>query len=344
MTNEDSRAGQSIGERQHGSTSMEYSGKRILITGGTGYLGTGLARALRDEQCEIICLDRPRKQASPIEGTACIHQVQGDVRHRAAWESALTDVDVVFHFAAQTSVPVAREDPQADFEANVLPMLHLLEICRLKGRHPVVVFAGTVTEAGIPARLPVDETHSDCPITIYDLHKWMAEAYLKHYARERIVWGVTLRLANVYGPGPASSSADRGVLNAMIRRGLRGEDLTVYGSGENLRDYVYVEDVCRAFLAAVPHIDRLNGEHVVIGSGEGQTLRGAFNLVAERVALKTGRRVNVVHVDPPNPQSPIEGRNFVADTHRFRQATGWRARYSLSEGIDRTIEAFLCES
>ena len=316
----------------------------MLITGGAGYLAAGLIRGLQDVDCEIICLDRPGKQAPPVEGTAHIRQMQGDVRHRAAWESALNDVDVIFHLAAQTSVTVAREDPQADFEANVLPMLHLLEICRLKGWRPVVVFAGTVTEAGIPARLPVDETHPDCPVTIYDLHKWMAEAYLKHYAREGIVRGVTLRLANVYGPGPASSSADRGVLNAMVHRALQGEDLTVYGTGENLRDYVYVEDVCRAFLAAVPHIDQLNGGHVVIGSEEGHTLRDAFNLVAEHVALRTRRRVNVLCVELPTPPSPIEGRNFIANTRLFRQVTGWQPRYSLREGLDRTIEAFQCGS
>jgi nucleoside-diphosphate-sugar epimerase len=323
---------------------MTYAGKRILITGGAGYLADGLIRALQDVDCEIICLDRSGRQAMPMEGTARVHQLQGDVRHRTVWESALDNVHVVFHFAAQTSVPVAREEPQADFEVNVLPMLHMLETCRLKGWRPVVLFAGTVTEAGIPTRLPVDETHPDCPITIYDLHKWMAEAYLKHYAREGIAKGVTLRLANVYGPGPASSSADRGVLNAMVRRALRGEDLTVYGTGESVRDYVYVEDVSRAFLAAVPHIDQLNGRHVVIGTGDGHTLRDAFNLVADRVALKKGRRVNAVCVEPPTPLSPIEARNFIADTRLFRQATGWQPRYSLRDGLDRTIEAFLCES
>jgi nucleoside-diphosphate-sugar epimerase len=319
-------------------------GRTVLITGGAGYVAAGIVGLLRELDCRILRLMRPGRQAVPVSGKARLQDVTGDVCERRTWDSLLPEADVVFHLAAQTSVYQANEDPSADFEANVRPMLHLLETCRQKGQHPIVVFAGTATEAGIPERLPVDETHPDRPITVYDLHKWMAEIYLRHYAREGVVRGVTLRLANAYGPGPRSSSADRGVLNMMIRRALRGEKLTIYGCGDHLRDYVYVEDVSRAFLEAALNIDRLNGGYFVIGSGKGHTLKEAINLVADRVALKLGRRVGVVHVDPPVPQSPIEARNFVADSRRYSQATGWQARYSLPEGIDRTIEAFLCES
>lgn len=323
---------------------MPYTGKRILITGGAGYLAAGLIRALQEVDCDIIRLVRPGRQARPVVGRARVHDWEGDVRCREVWESVLPDVQVVFHLAAQTSVYVAEKDARADLEANLLPMLHLLETCRVNAYRPIVVFAGTVTEAGIPDRVPVDETHPDRPITIYDLHKWMAESYLRHYAHEGIVRGVALRLANVYGPGPASSSADRGILNLMIRRAMRGETLTVYGSGEQMRDYLHVDDVSPAFLLAGSKIDQLNGEYFVIGSGTGHTIREAITLVAERTARRSGRRVDVIHLDPPTPQSPIEARNFVADSGRFSQPTGWRARYGLQDGIDRTIEVFLCES
>lgn len=323
---------------------MSYTGKRILITGGAGYLAAGLIRALQEVDCDIIRLVRPGRRARHVVGRARVRDWEGDVRCREVWESVLPDVQVVFHLAAQTSVYVAEIDARADQEANVLPMLHLLETCRVNAHRPIVVFAGTVTEAGIPDRVPVDETHPDRPITIYDLHKWMAESYLRRYAHEGIVRGVALRLANVYGPGPASSSADRGILNLMIRRAMRGENLTVYGSGEQMRDYLHVDDVSLAFLLAGSKIDQLNGEYFIIGSGTGHTIGEAITLVAERVAQRSGRRVDVIHVDPPTPQSPIEARNFVADSGRFSQPTGWRARYGLPDGIDRTIEVFLCES
>lgn len=320
-----------------------YSGKRLLITGGAGYLATNVVWLLQDVECHVVRLDRPGASFAPIAGIARVEDVSGDLRDRATWEQVLTGTDVVFHFAAQTSVYAANDSPTTDLEINVLPMLHLLETCRKECLNPIVLFSGTVTEAGLPTQLPVNEAHPDIPITVYDLHKLMAENYLKHYVREGIVRGAILRLANVYGPGPKSSSADRGVLNAMIRKALKAEGLTIYGAGNFLRDYVYVEDVAAAFLRAVPAINQINGKHLVIGSGQGYTIAEAVNLVAERVAVKAGRHAAVSYVEPPSALSPIEARNFVADTGCFRQATNWQAGVSLVEGIDRTIDAYLNE-
>ena len=318
-----------------------YRGKRILVTGGTGFVGANLVRLLTDADCQIVRISRSGTMAAPLRCRAEIRDVVGDIRDRAIWESTLQDSDIVFHFAAQTSVYAGNENPFADLEINVLPIVHLLETCRQKGLQPIVLFSGTVTEAGIPTRLPVDESHPDKPITMYDLHKLMAENYLKYYVNQRIVCGAVLRLANVYGPGPQTSSADRGILNRMIRKALDGATLTIYGKGDCLRDYVYVEDIARAFLMAGLNIEHVNGESFVIGSGCGHSLAEAFHLVAKHVALKTGRRVPVVRVDAHPPQTPIETRNFIANPAKFMRATGWRPSYSLGEGIDRMVESYL---
>jgi len=323
------------------SSRDNWVGKTILVTGGAGYLASNLVRLLADTPCRIVRLDKPETAFTPVAGAADVCDLTGDVRDRAVWERALDGVDAVFHFAAQTSVYVAAQHPCSDLEINVRPALHLLETCMERSWRPVILFSGTVTECGVPDRVPVDETHPDRPITIYDVHKLTTEGYLKHYAAEGRVRSAVLRLANVYGPGPKSSSADRGVLNLMIRKALAGETLTVYGTGEHLRDYVFVEDVAEAFLAAGANIEATNGRHFVIGSGKGHTIAQAIRMAADRVALKTGRRAPVTHIEPPGPQSPIEARNFVADSTRFKQATGWRPRVSLAEGMDRTIACFL---
>jgi nucleoside-diphosphate-sugar epimerase len=267
----------------------------------------------------------------------------GDIRDAGIWPRALEGVDVVFHFAAQTSVPAAHADPDADHAANVLPLLHLLETCRRTGARPIVLSAGTVTQAGTPSHLPVDEDHPDKPSTTYDSHKLMAENHLKYHAREGFVRGASLRLANVYGPGP-SGQPDRGILNTMIRKALAGETLTIYGSGEFLRDYLYVRDASFAFLAAATRIDALNAAHWIVGTGRGHTLADAFHLVARQASRRTGRPVAVEHAQPPAPLSPIDARSFVADSSAFSRAAGWRAQCALAEGIDLTIESFLCES
>lgn len=324
------------------SIRTNLAGKRMLVTGGSGYLATNLIGLLTGIECQVLRVSRSEgKLVSLAAGIARIDDVSGNLHDQDFWKQALIGVDVVFHLAAQTSVYVAETDPLSDLKSNVVPLLHLLETCRKNSYRPTIVFAGTVTEAGIPERLPVDETHSDHPVTVYDHHKLMAENYLKHYVTGGHIVGTSLRLANVYGPGPRSSSGDRGILNMMMRRALNCEPLTIYGTGENLRDYVFVDDVARAFLAAAVSIEKLNGKHFVIGSGQGHTIAEAMKLVAERAALRVGRKADVVHVDPPDALSPIEARNFVANSTTFTEATGWRAEVTLIDGIDRTLDTLL---
>lgn len=315
-----------------------FRGKVVLVTGGGGYLGANLVALLRRSDCKIYRLSRQAREEGAVSGLAQVVDLVGDISDPRVWEECLKGVDFIFHLAAQTSTYVANADPVADQNVNVMPMLRLLESCRRQGMRPTVLFASTVTVAGIPERLPVNESHPDHPLTIYDLHKQMAELYLRWYAEQGFVRGVTLRLSNVYGPGPRSGSTDRGILNQMICRALAGESLIVYGAGNQLRDYVYVEDVARAFIAAAGHGELLNGRHFVIGSGEGKTIAEAMGVVASCAGAKTGKVVAVRHVSPPATLSPIEGRNFVADFGLFRKMTGWTPEYLLAEGVTRTME------
>lgn len=317
-----------------------FRGKHILITGASGYIASNLINLLKNMHCTIIRLSRKSK-LSTVSGMANVVDITGDVRDSNIFGSVLEDVDIVYHLAGQTSLYLADKNPLDDLEANVGPMLNLLETCRDRGWQPTIIFSGTVTEAGITESLPVNEAHRDCPASIYDMHKLMAENYLIYYARQGIVQGTSLRLANVYGPGPKSSSTDRGILNTMIRKALANEALNIYGTGEYLRDYIYIEDVVQAFIQAAIHIDRVNGKYFVIGSGEGKTINQAVRLVTDRVAQKTGKRVPIRHIDPPSTLHPVEYRNFVADPRLFIDTTDLKINYSLIEGIDHTINSFV---
>jgi nucleoside-diphosphate-sugar epimerase len=312
----------------------------ILITGGSGYIGHSLVSILRGHRGRIRRMIRPGK-AAPAPAGPGVEDITGDVRNRADLERCMEDADTVFHFASQTSVYAANEDPPSDLAANAVPLLNMLEICRTRKATTRILFAGTVTQTGMPSRLPVDESHPDNPVTVYCMHKLLAEFYLKHYTGICGVRGATLRLANVYGPGPESSSADRGILNMMIRKALKGETLRIYGKGDFMRDYVFVEDVARAFALAAEKADEVNGRHFVISTGTGHTLAQAINMVADRVALRTGKRAVIEHVEPPTALSPIETRSFIGDSSAFSMATGWRPSVTLQEGIDRTIDSFL---
>lgn len=318
-----------------------YRHKRLLITGSTGYIATRLIQALRDVDCHITRLSRPGTTFSPMPGRAQIREVTAELNEPETWERLLKGVDYLFHFAAQTSFYVSQAEPLLDWQVNFLPLWHILESCRKNGWSPVILLAGTVTQAGMPLYRPADEKHPNRPTTFYDLHKLTAETHLSYYARQGIVRGVTLRLANVYGPGPRSSSADRGMLNGMIRRALQGETLTIYGDGRFVRDFIYIDDLVRAFLVAGAAVEKTNANYYIIGSGQGWTIAEAIQLAARQVERKTGRPVLVTHVTPPAELLPIESRDFVADTTRFTQDSGWKAMIFLEEGVNRTIDHYL---
>ena len=319
----------------------KYTNKTILITGGNGYLACNVIRALKSVECTILRLIRPGKEVMPIDGVCKIVDLRGDLQSSNLWEETLSGVDIVYHFAAQTSTYIANADPVRDIQANVLPMVQLLETCKKKDWSPTICFAGSVTEMGIPHQVPVDESHPDFPVTIYDLHKQMAENYLKYYVSQGFVKGVSLRLPNIYGPGPKSSALDRGIINLMIKKAINGDDLTVYGSGEYLRDYLHVDDAMSAFLLAPVHINQMNGEHIVLGTGEGHSIAQAMHLIAEKVLQKTLKRVSVIHIEPPTPQSSIESRNFVGNYKKFQAITGWSPVFSLEKGINQTLDYYL---
>lgn len=317
-----------------------YQGKTVVVSGASGYIADALLDRLALQCAKIIRLSR--RPLPPLRGPACAVDAAIDYADAESWRRFLPGAAAVFHLAAQTSFYHAAENPEADFCANVAPMRALLEACRRDGLTPCIVFAGSSTQAGLPKRIPLDESAKDEPITVYDLHKLMSETLLEGYARQGLARGTTLRLCNVYGPGPQSSSADRGILNVMIARALRGERLTVYGVGEAVRDYLYIDDVAAAFLAAGAS-EAAGGRHFVLGSGRGLSIADSFRLVARRVGAKTGVPVEVASIPEPPGLSPIEARHFVADSSAFRIATGWTATIPLEEGIDRTVGHLLQE-
>ena len=317
-----------------------FDGQTVAVTGAGGFLGGCLIQRLEGSPCRIMRVARRPLPLPAIDGQAMI-DVVGDVSSAALWERIVSEADVVFHFAAQTSGVAAEQDPEADFQANVAPMRHLVAASRRLNRQPVVVLAGTVTQAGIPSRVPIDEAAPDNPVTVYDRHKLLAELELESAAGAGVLFGSTLRLANVYGPGAPGPRADRDVLNRMIKGALGGEALTVYGTGEFVRDYVFIDDVVDAFVRAAAHVPEVNARHFVVGSGCGISIRQAFELVASRVEALTGRRVPVITIGTRS-LSAIEQRHCLVNPAGFMAATGWHPTHSLAAGIDRTIEAYAC--
>ena len=321
-----------------------FTGKNILVTGGNGYLGSTLIDILKEIKCKISILTRVDNKNTKLESTAEIRVFISDIRNPNIWNEILEGVDLVFYFAGQTSVYKANENPKDDFEINVQPLVNLLETCKIHNWKPGILLAGTVTETGIPVSLPVNEMRADKPVTFYDLHKLIAENYLRYYANNNFVKGAILRLANVYGPGIMSLSVDRGIINMMVIKALNGDNLTLYGDGTFLRDYLYIDDAISAFLFSAMNLDMVNGNYFIVGTGVGHTILETFEIIKEKVENITNRSVNIISVKFPENLSPIESRNFVADNSKIKRLTGWNPEISLDNGIVKTIKYFNVES
>ena len=319
-----------------------YKGKTILVTGGTGFIGSSVIRSLSEVECNIICCGRKERDHDLMTGTrAIIRDRRCDIRSPAIWDKILEGVDIVFHFAAQTSSQFANQNPCEDMEINLTPIACLIDTCQKKEIRPDIIFPGTVTQVGFTTSYPVDERACDVPITVYDINKLAVEKYLHYYGSQMGGRAATLRLANVYGPGPKSGRPDRGILNMMVMRALGGEPLTVFGKGNFVRDYIFIDDVVSAFLIAGAGFPVTNGKYYVLGSGVGHTIREMAEAVRNLTGKISGKSVEIQHVPPPASLSQIELRHFVANTSRFRADTGWVPRVTLEEGIKRTIESFL---
>jgi nucleoside-diphosphate-sugar epimerase len=303
---------------------------KALVTGAGGLVGGALIdELLKDDDVDVVGLSSAPQAIEHDRLT----WITTSICNLPQNIPELTGIDTVFHLAAQTSVYSAKADPLNDLNVNVGGLIGLLDLLRRHALSAHVVIAGTVTNSGLAPRLPVNEATPDQPITFYDLSKLAAEMYLRQFILEGAITGCSLRLANVYGGSKRGQKEDRGVVDKLFKRALGGQNLQVFGDGNYLRDYIHIDDVVSAFIAAARYPHQVNGRHFVIGSGNGIFLKDAFHVVAEVAAGLSNKQVHVEHVPTPEGLSPIEFRNFIADTDAFRAATGWYPKYDLRSGL-----------
>lgn len=300
----------------------------ILVTGASGFIGSALVDRLIEEGHSIIALSR--RQRDDVEGITWINFDMS----RDDWNKLkLPTVQVVFHLAGQTSVYRARENPLEDFNVNVLGVVRMLDyFCNLSSP-PYVILAGTVTQAGIVDHLPISEHSPDKPITFYDVGKLTAELYLKQYVGDGLLRGCVFRLTNVFGKGSQITGPGRSILDFVFNTALSGRDVQIYGTGDNLRDYIHISDVVSAFLKVLQFFDSLNGNMYYLGTGVGTTVAQAFGIAVDVAFQISGKKVKIEYVSIPPRLSNIEFRNTVVDISPYINVTGWVPLISIESGL-----------
>ncbi|KZB80187.1 NAD-dependent epimerase/dehydratase family protein [Amycolatopsis regifaucium] len=308
----------------------------ITVLGASGFVGSAVTRALARRPIRLRAV--ARRRFTPPPGRAEITVVAADLTDRAALADAVAGSDAVVYLLLADGGWRAAEGAE---RVNVGVLRDLVELVGGDGEPPLVVFAGSTTQVGVPPREPLDGSEPDHPATPYDVQKLAAEEVLKKATAEGVVRGISLRLPTIFGENTVEGgNHDRGVVSAMARRALEGQALTVWGDGTVRRDLLHVEDVAAAFTAALDHPDSLVGGHWLLGAGRGDQLGEVFRLVAREMAAQTGEDpVEVTCVEPPAHAPETDLRSITIDSTSFRAITGWRPEISLSDGVRRTVAA-----
>lgn len=313
-----------------------YAGRRALVTGAAGFIGSHVARRLVACGAEVLGVDafipgcggNPWNLAS-VRDALRFERV--DLRDRDRMRPLVEGCDYVFNLAGQVSHIDSMTDPSQDREINCDSHIALLEVCRAVNPRARIVYAGTRQQYGRPQYIPVDEDHPLRPTDINGINKQAAETYHLLYHRLHGLPATSLRLTNTYGPGLLIRHSRQGFLSVFIRRVLDDEAIRVFGDGNQLRDLNYVDDVVEAFLA-VAAAPQTAGEALNLGSREVLSLRAIAELF---VAVAGSGRLEAVPF--PAELKRIDIGSYYGDYGRIRRAVGWEPRVPVIEGLRRTI-------
>jgi len=306
---------------------------RFLLTGGAGFIGSHIVKRLVGEGAVVRVVDNlSTGQVARLENLRCsIEYVEADLADNLVSDEVVKDVDYVLHQAAIPSVQRSVCDPIGTNRANVTATLNLLESCR-KAKVRRFVYAASSSAYGDTEVLPKSEEMPPNPLSPYALQKLAGEHYCKLYYSLYGLETVCLRYFNVFGPGQDPHSEYSAVIPKFISKLLINEPITVYGDGEQSRDFTYVENVVDANLLAL-QATKACGKVLNVGCGERITLNTLIQLLEEIVGVKA--KVSY------SASKPGDVRHSLADINLARRLLEYEPKVMVKEGLRRTVEAFV---
>jgi len=310
---------------------MHDMGKKSLVLGGCGFLGSHVVDALLREGHTVTVFDKEKVDTTNIAHVLSeIRLIQGDFSNQRNVEDVIGDHEYIVHLIGTTLPQTSTENPAYDLESNVIPSLNLLDAAKRSRVKRLVFGSSGGTVYGVAKHLPLSEDHPTNPVSAYGISKLMIEKYLQLYAYHHSIDTVSLRVSNPYGERQSPFVA-QGVVAAFVWKTLNGEPITIWGDGRIIRDFIYVGDVAEMFIRAIVQ-DNQDARVFNIGSGVGTSLNDLLKIV-ERVigkkpvvAYTKGRKVDI----PAN----------VLDVSRARQVFDWQPRVVMEDGITR-VAAFM---
>lgn len=293
---------------------------KVLVTGAAGFIGSHLTGLLLQQGHEVVALDDLStgnlRNLAAYQQAPGLRFVQADIRDRAALMPHFAGVDWVMHLAGRSDIVPSIEQPDDYFDVNVSGTLNVLQAAREQGVKRLV-YAASSSCYGIPDTYPTPESAPVRPEYPYALTKAMGEELVLHWAKVYQLPAMALRLFNVYGPRSRTSGAYGAVFGVFLAQRLKGVPLTIVGDGTQTRDFTFVTDVARAFLAAAE--SGICGETFNVGSGNHYSVNQLVDLIG-------GERCYI-------PKRPGEPDCTFADTTRIRAALDWAPQVPFEQGV-----------
>jgi len=317
------------------SFATAFKGKRVLITGGLGFIGSNLARTLVTLGAKVTILDSlipeyggNRRNLRGLERKVDINLA--DVRDRHSLPEFLRGQHYLFNLAGQTSHMDSMTDPETDLEINCRAQLSLLEACRRHNPGIRVVFASTRQIYGRPDYLPVDEKHPLRPVDVNGINKLAGEEYHLLYSAVHGIRSTVLRLTNTIGPRMRVKDARQTFVGVWVRQILEGKPVEVWG-GDQLRDFTYVDDAVEAFLLAATHPKAVGGVFNLGGVG-----RISLRNLAKTLVAVAGQGSYTIKAFPAD-RKKIDIGDYYSDGRLIAKKLGWKPQTTIKQALALTV-------
>ena len=317
----------------------EFRGEKTLITGGLGFIGSNLAIRLIEAGASVTIVDSlfPTCGANDFNIETIrndIEIVEGDAANLTLMRRLVRGKKYVFNLAGHVSHIESMEDPFSDLHMNALAPLSVLEACRHENRGARVIYAGTRQSYGRPESLPLVETQLLKPIDVNGVSKMAGEWLHMVYDRAHGISAVSLRLVNTYGPRQLVRHARQGFVGWFIKQAIDGEQIQIFGDGQQLRGFNYIDDVADALLIAATD-SRLRGDYFNLGGERPVTLESFVQLLL-RITGRGSYRI----IPFPSEKKAIDIGSVYTSAAKFNRETGWTPRITLEEGLTRTVDYY----